>query len=136
MNTKKSQKRPRGKARVEEDENVFVKLHDWHEEVSRTSFDTYEGNEYECKLDAYGFGEPPLILKISVKGMPARDLEMGIDKECLELLATWLVECLFSLDSLRHEKAQDTLRAEIQIINTRRREWYQQWSKKFEDILT
>lgn len=135
MKAKKSQKTPRGKAQVEEDEDVFGGLHEWHEEVSRTSIQTFGTDEFEFNLEACGFGIPPEILKISTKGMPERELEIGIDREQIQHLATWLVECLCLLESLRHKKAEEILKTQTQLVRMHRREWFQEWSKKFANYL-
>lgn len=106
-------------------------LDDWHEEVSRTSVQTYGSDEFVFKLFSFGIGMPPEILSVSVKGISNRELEIGIDEKQIGHLATWLVECLYLLDSLESKKGEQILKAERRLAKIHRRKWFRKWSKKF-----
>lgn len=82
------------------------RLLEWHEEVSHIRINSCL-DSYDFTLHAYGTGDP-LILHFSLRGSPEVRMDLAFDREAIEKLALWLLECSYA-----REKLGEKIRSEI-----------------------
>ena len=55
---------------------------------------------------------------------------MGADGEVLRQLATWFIEAMYMLDSLREKKEKQVRKAERELAETHDGKCYAEWERK------
>ena len=96
----------------------------WEKVVSRLRIsDTPD--DYRFKLYAYGLGEPPASLRISVHGTFEKEVHIGVDQARVQQLADWFLDCRHLLRWLRGRKEAETTDA----LRTIRRTLIQSWAR-------
>jgi hypothetical protein len=80
------------------------KLRDWKEDISRIKIYSWH-SKCKFKLHAYGNDMQSEFLTISLHSDSERKMEeVCIERNDIELVANWLIDCLFLLDWLRKRK--------------------------------
>lgn len=133
MKDKKKRKKlpPWKEAQLAVQRNESWKIHDWYEEVSRTTIHPDLGASMRLKLTAFGMGMPPQeLLQISSVDDPEVKWQFGVDRASLEKLGRWCIECIYLLDSLRDTKDRQAARLRKHLVEIHSDEATSEWTKK------
>jgi len=131
MKIKEQWEQAQDRARLAKHKTIPWQLHDWNEEVSRITLETDYGQQVQIKLTAFGLsGGCPEALEISAVGLPEVQFKFGTYRGEMEKLATWLVEAMYLVDSLRVMKEREIRKAERKLADMHEHSRCHQWSKE------